>query len=186
MKILIVGHPCSPKEGSELSFTWNWAWHLSRYHQVWALAYPQDRSTTERFLEEHPNPNLRIGWVRPPRSLDYWTPGHGPIRFRFHYLMWRHSVLRVAIKLHKEVGFDLVHHVALSTVSAPPLLWKLPVPFVWGPVGGGEIAPASFRRYFGLAWLTQSLRTLRVKVVPFLPPVRRAAQRSAAVLATNA
>jgi glycosyltransferase involved in cell wall biosynthesis len=185
MKILLVGHPCDPEKGSELSMTWNWAWHLSKHHQVWTLAYPEHREATEKFLSEHPNPTLRMVWVKPPEKLDPWKPGGGPIIFKIHYLLWQRSVLRVASRLHKEIGFDLAHHVTLTTVSAPPLLWKLPIPLIWGPVGGGEVAPHTFRRYFGLGWVAQVLRTLRVKSIPFLPPVRRAARRSAAVLATN-
>jgi glycosyltransferase involved in cell wall biosynthesis len=186
MRILLVGHSCSPDQGTELSFTWNWAWQLSRYHQVWIVAYPSHREATEKFLQEHPNPNLQMLWVRPPPQLDFWTPGRGPIRFKFHYLLWQHLALRLAARLHRDIVFDLVHHVSLGTVSAPPALWKLPIPLVWGPVGGGHVPPAAFRRYFGPGWMAQILRTLRIKLLPFFPPVRHAAQRSAAVLATNA
>ena len=61
MKVLIIGHACSPRQGSESSFTWNWAWHLSRlHHQVWVVAHPHDRKHVERFSVEHPNENLRF------------------------------------------------------------------------------------------------------------------------------
>jgi len=186
MKVLLVGHPCSPDEGSEMSFTWNWAWHLSKHHQVWVFTHPACRSEIERHLMNQPNPNLRMVWVTPPRILDPWRPGRGIARLHLHYLMWQHAVLRAAKHLHEIVDFDIAHHVTLSTVSAPPLLWKLPIPLIWGPIGGGENPPASFRRYFGPEWPSQVLRTLRVLAVRFLPPVRQAAQRSAALLASNA
>jgi len=80
MKVVLVGHGCSPRRGSEPSFTWNWAWHLSKYHQVWVLAHPHDRAAVEEFLMEHPNPNLSFVWVKPPARLDPWEVGRGAIR----------------------------------------------------------------------------------------------------------
>jgi glycosyltransferase involved in cell wall biosynthesis len=78
-----------------------------------------------------------------------------------------------------------VHHVSLGTVSAPPMLWRLPIPFVWGPLGGGQTAPSAFRSYFGADWRRETVRSLRVRLISRLPALRRAVQRSALLLATN-
>jgi glycosyltransferase involved in cell wall biosynthesis len=94
-------------------------------------------------------------------------------------------VLREARRLHQEQGFDVVHHVSWGTISAPPRLWQLPIPFIWGPIGGGQTTPAAFRRYFGLGWGREALRTLRVRVVIRLPGLRRAVRESALILSTN-
>jgi hypothetical protein len=73
MKLLLIGHVCSPHSGSEPSFTWNWAWHLSRNHDVWVLAHPHDRTNIERFLAQCPNPRLAFHWVSVPRWIDPFT-----------------------------------------------------------------------------------------------------------------
>jgi len=185
LKILLVGHACSPRMGSEPSFTWNWAWHLSARHRVWLLAHPHDREGVEQFLATHPNPNLNITWVTPPAWLDPWNPSQNGHLIYPHYLLWQRSVLARARHLHAEIGFDLMHHVSWGSISVPPLLWKLPVPLVWGPVGGGQVAPSSFRRYFGSAWRGESVRSLRVRVAAQRPALRRAARHAALVLATN-
>jgi glycosyltransferase involved in cell wall biosynthesis len=39
------------------------------------------------------------------------------------------------------------------------MLWRLPIPFVYGPVGGGQTAPAGYWRYFGRKWPAEILRT---------------------------
>lgn len=185
MKILLVGHGCSPRYGSEPGCTWNWAWHLSARNHVWVIAHPHERAAVEASLAEHPNPNLRFCWVTPPRWLDPWNPSRGERWIRLHYLMWQRAALDLAARLHKAEGFDIVHHVSWGTVSRPPLLWRLPIPLVWGPVGGGQVASAGFRRYFGSWWLGECLRTGYVRMAACRPVLREAVRRSALVLATN-
>jgi glycosyltransferase involved in cell wall biosynthesis len=185
MKVLLVGHACGPNRGSESGVTWNFAWQLSLAHEVWVITDPQFRKDIEHYLELHPNPNLNFVWVGlPPRWDPRRTPGSDK-GIRLHYLFWQRVVLREARRLHRQHSFDIVHHLSWGTISAPPLLWRLPVPFVWGPIGGGQTTPVAFRRYFGAAWGTELLRTLRVKIATHLPSLRQAVRRSALILSTN-
>ena len=185
MKILLVGHACSPRQGSEPANTWNWAWNLSQSHQVCVLAHPHDREGVDEFLAAHPNPNLRFVWIKPSQLVDPWNPKKGEKFIRLHYILWQREAFRVARRLLQERAFDLVHHVSWGTVSAPPHLWRLPVPFVWGPVGGGQTTPPTFLKYFGSASPKEVLRTLRVKLMHRSPNLKKAAAGSALVLATN-
>ena len=185
MKILLVGHACGPDRGSEPGVTWHFAWQLSLIHEVWVMTDPQFRADIESYLEVHPNANLNFVWVGlPPRWDPRRTPGSDK-GIRLHYLFWQRAVLREARRLHRKQNFDVVHHLSWGTISAPPLLWRLPIPFVWGPIGGGQTAPAAFRRYFGSGWASEVLRTLRVKVATRLPGLRRAVRESALILSTN-
>lgn len=185
MKVLLVGHACGPNRGSESGCTWNFAWQLSLAHEVWVITDPQFRVDIERYLEVHPNPNLKFVWVGlPPRWDPRRTTGSDK-GIRLHYLFWQRAVLREARPLHRKQNFDVVHHLSWGTISAPPLLWRLPIPFVWGPIGGGQTTPVAFLRYFGLGWGKEVLRTLRVKVATRLPGLRRAVRESALILSTN-
>jgi glycosyltransferase involved in cell wall biosynthesis len=139
----------------------------------------------ERFLAEHPNPNLRFAWVSLSPHRDPWDPTRGERGIRLHYLLWQRAAFREASRLHARHQFDLVHHVSWNTLSAPPLLWHLPIPFIWGPVGGGQTAPSAFKHYFGPAWRLERLRTARIRLIPFFPPLRRAVCHCALLLATN-
>ena len=111
MKVLIVGHACSPRQGSEPSGTWNWAWQLSTRHEVLVLAYPHDREGVEAYLSEHPNHNLSFFWVTPP-GRQYYGRGDRGLQSPSLYLLWQALAYRKARELHKNVGFDLVHHVS--------------------------------------------------------------------------
>jgi glycosyltransferase involved in cell wall biosynthesis len=185
MKVLLVGHACCPNRGSEPGLTWNWAWHLAQKHQIQVLTHPQHRDEIEDYLSKHPNPNLKFGWVTLPSLVDPWKPEKNNRGLHLHYLIWQHVVYREAARLHQQQGFDIIHHVSWGTISAPPLLWRLPAPFIWGPVGGGETAPRNFRHYFGDESRGDSLRTLRIRLLPWFPLLRQAARKSALLLATN-
>lgn len=149
------------------------------------MTEPRFRADVERYLELHPNANLKFVWVGlPPRWDPRRTPGSDK-GIRLHYLFWQRAVLREARQLHRKQNFDVVHHLSWGTISAPPLLWRLPIPFVWGPIGGGQTTPAAFSRYFGLGWGREVLRTLRVKVATRSPGLRRALRESALILSTN-
>ena len=184
MKVLMVGHACSPRQGSEPSGTWNWAWQLSRRHEVLVLAYPHDREGVEAFLSEHPNHNLRFFWVTLPGEQRS-SPGDRGLQSPGFYLLWQALAYRKARELHKNVRFDLLHHVSYGSVSAPPFVGRLPVPVIWGPIGGGQRAPAEFWRYFGWAWSREILRDIWIDFLRFAPSTRRAARASVVALATN-
>ena len=185
MRVLIIGHACSPRQGSEPSFTWNWAWELSRWHQIHVVAHPHDREAVDGFLRDHPTTSLRFHWVEVPRLLDPWDPHGDGGGLRFHYLLWLRFAYKKAIELHKGIGFDIAHHVSYGTISVPPPVWKLPFPLVWGPMGGAQRAPHAFRSDFGRGWARERARSGRVRLLPLSPSLRKAARSSAVLLATN-
>jgi len=185
MNVLIVGYACSARLGGEPSNAWNWAWQLSRCHQVWVLAHPHDRKGIEKFLAANPNAALSTQWVGVPRMLDDPRLRRSSLVLAIHYQMWLRVAYKEAIKLHRRVGFDVVHHVSYGTVSAPSPFWKLPVPFVWGPVGGAQHVPSSFHRYIDSLSSREILRSIRVATLPLSFSLRKAARSSALILATN-
>jgi glycosyltransferase involved in cell wall biosynthesis len=181
LKVLLVGHAFWPGEGSEPGITWNWAWHLCEHHDVWVIAHPLHRADVEAAIAAHQGRAPRVVWADLPRK-----PEQGERGIRLHYLLWQRAALAQARRLHATEQFDIVHHVSWATVTWAPKLWSLGPPFVWGPLGGGQVAPLRFGRYLG--WrgtLGEAGRKVRLRLLPFLPRLRRAAANSALVLATN-
>jgi glycosyltransferase involved in cell wall biosynthesis len=186
MKILIVGHACGPGLGSEPGFTWNWAWQMSRIHQVWVIAHPEYKDRVDSFLASHPNDRVNFIWVVPKSRFDYWTPGSNQERgVRLHYWLWVKEAYRQAASLYEQVHFDLVHHVSLSTIALPPPFGKLPVPAIWGPVGGGQSFPPAFISHLRTNRIKEFLRSLNLLLLPFSPTLRRTLASTHTVLATN-
>jgi glycosyltransferase involved in cell wall biosynthesis len=55
---------------------------------------------------------------------------------------------RAAQRVHRQVGFDLVHHVTFGKYWVPSFPTLLPVPSILGPVGGGESTPPALAKTF--------------------------------------
>ena len=184
LNVLIVGHACNPYKGSEPGFTWNWAWHLSKYHNVWVVTHPHNRSDIDRYLLTNPNENLNFIWVDSGK-VRIWDPSKGERGIRLHYILWQRQVYKEVLNISNTIKIDIVHHVSWGTIGAPPLLWKLPIPFIWGPIGGAQTPPKEFRKFFGGTWPKEIVRGLRIKLLSHLPSFRKAVRKSSLILATN-
>ncbi len=185
MNVLLIGHSCGPELGSEPGNTWNWAQELSKTNRVWVIAYPEHRARVAAHLERYPNPNLEFVWVLRGHRFDRWKPGKGERGIRIHYVFWLAEAYRRAEELCSSIAIDIVHHVSWGTAGAPPPLWRIPVPVLWGPVGGGQATPKAYLRLFGRQRWMETARNARIRVLRFSRNLRRAAQQAGVVFATN-
>ncbi|MHC4788022.1 MAG: glycosyltransferase family 4 protein, partial [Planctomycetota bacterium] len=83
--------------------------------------------------------------------------------------------------------FDVVHQLTMCGFREPGYLWRLGVPFVWGPVGGTQNYPWRLLPRAGLkTMLVEGLRSV-ANVLQFRlsSRVRRAARRAAPLLTAN-
>lgn len=185
MKILLSAYACEAGRGSEPGVGWNTAWELAKYHEVWVLTRPDDgRPAIEEFLAKNPNPNLHLVYFTLPIGGGLWKLGSAA--FVLHYYLWQVQAYFVASKLHQEIGFDLAHHITFVRYSTPSFISFLPIPFIWGPVGGGEMAPSSFWKNFSLrARVYEILRALAHRIGELDPFARITAQRSALIRVTT-
>ena len=185
MKVLLSAYSCEPGKGSEPGIGWNVAREIAKYHEVWILTRPDESgSAIEAELIRNPMPNLHFVYFTLPIWANGWRWGQGAIQL--HYYLWQIQAYFVARRLHNKIGFDLVHHATFGKYSSPSFLSLLPVPFIWGPVGGGETAPMAFWRDFNLRGkVYETLRDLARRLGELDPFVHLTAQRSALALATT-
>jgi len=149
MKVLLSAYACEPGRGTEPGVGWNTVWEVAKYHEVWVLTRPDDgKEAIEAELAKTPQPNLHFVYFTLPLIGSIWKLGVGA--FQIHYYLWQLQAYLVARKLHREIGFDVIHHVTFVKYSNPSFLALLSVPFIWGPVGGGESAPKVFWQDFGI------------------------------------
>lgn len=147
LKILISAYACRPGEGSEPGVGWQVARELVRYHKIWVISRINNRPYIEAELNQNPIPGLNFAYCDVPKLLAKLN--HNQRLVHLYYYFWQIQAYFTARQLHKEVSFDLVHHVTYVRYSSPSFLSLLPIPFVWGPVGGGESAPKAFWKDFG-------------------------------------
>ena len=99
-----------------------------------------------------------------------------------HYYAWQIAAYFVARKLDREINFDIAHHVTYVRYSSPSFLSLLPVPLIWGTVGGGESAPRAFWEDF--SWrgkVYELVRSLAHRIGELDPFTRLTARRSVLV-----
>ena len=185
MKILISAYACEPNRGSEPGVGWHTVWEVAKYHEVWVLTRPDDgRPAIEEYLAQNPNPNLHFVYFTLPVLGGFWQ--WGSIAFVLHYYLWQIQAYFVARRLHRQVGFDVSHHVTFVRYSTPSFISLLPIPFVWGPVGGGETAPKPFWRDFSLkSKIYEQLRYVSHKLGELDPFTLITARRSAIARVTT-
>lgn len=167
MKILLSAFACAPNVGSEAGAAWRWAMELARHHEVVVITDEFRREAIEAELVQRPMDNPRFVFFR-PRWLR-----HVPFRSfwsRLLYVGWQYSLLPFARRLHREYQFDFAHHLTWGVFRHPSFLGLLGIPFVIGPLGGGDDAPLRLKRSIrGLAKLGELYRTALNWIARFSP-----------------
>lgn len=186
MKVLISAYSCEPGKGSERGVGWNIAREVAKYHQVWVLTRPDEsREAIEAELEQNPIPNLKFIYFTLPFWQDSLRWGQSGA-MQIHYYLWQIQAYFVAKKLGREIDFDIIHHVTFVKYSSPSFLALLPVPFVWGPLGGGEVYPQAFWQNFNFKnKVYETLRSLARWLGEHDPMARITARRSAIAYAVT-
>jgi glycosyltransferase involved in cell wall biosynthesis len=187
LKVLLSAFACIPGRGSEPGLGWNVSRELASHHEVWVLTQGKHRPAIEAELARDPVPNLHFAYYELPYHIRRWdhNPGGG-WRKQFYYYLWQLGAFRAARGLHRQVDFDLVRHVTFVVYWKPSLLAMLRVPFIWGPVGGGESMPKGFETDFSFRGkVYETTRNLIRWLGEHDPLVRITARRSALVLATT-
>ena len=186
MKVLMSAYSCEPGRGSERGVGWNVACEVAKRHEVWVLTRPDEsREAIEAELSANPNPNLHFVYFTLPFWQDSLRWGQAGA-MQIHYYLWQIQAYFVARRLHQEIGFDVAHHVTFVKYSTPSFLSLLPIPFIFGPVGGGESTPKGFGRDFSSrAKLYEGARSLSRWVGEQDPFVRLTLDHSMLVQATT-
>ncbi|MCX5060163.1 glycosyltransferase family 4 protein [Streptomyces sp. NBC_00452] len=194
LRIVLVAFACDPTRGSEPAIGWGWAETLARHgHTVEVLTHHEFDNVLHitRRVEDLGAVGERIKvHVVPPPAAPAWTgllPGflRGMAQEVKCYDGWQRRALAYA-RSHGLDAADLVHHVSYGSLQGGSALRRLGPPLVFGPVGGGQTAPHSHRRFMGAAYWQEALRTLVwVRCLSRRPSCRSTLRKAAVVLATN-
>ena len=178
LRVLLSAYACEPSKGSEPGIGWNWALGLARAgHEVWVLTRANNEAAIEQALAAAPEPNLHFVYYDLPAWARWWKRGARGVRT--YYVLWQWGAYRRARRLARQTPLDLVHHLTFGVFRHPSFMGRLGLPFVFGPVGGGETAPRALRRGFPLrgivADLARDLANWLVRVDPLMASVYRRA-----------
>ena len=117
----------------------------------------------DRYLNENGNiKNVHFVPIKMPESSKKYTKLHDigfwPAYY-WGYKCWHKDAYRKAMLLHSENRFDLAYQLNMIGFREPGYLWKLDIPFVWGPTNGFHSIPFSYIKGFKVKELiVQSLK----------------------------
>lgn len=147
LKVLISAYSCRPGMGSEPGVGWNIAKELAKHHKIWVVTRSDNRPMIEAELKKNPIARFNFIYCDLP-GVFWWKRGLQGVHL--HYYLWQIKIYFIARQLHHEIGLDIIHHITYVKYSSPSFLSLLPIPFIWGPVGGGESVPKFFWKGFSL------------------------------------
>jgi glycosyltransferase involved in cell wall biosynthesis len=160
LKVLVSAYACNPFKGSEEGVGWGWIRAISEYHDLWVITADFHRGDIERALSQEPRLSGRVKFYFVRNRPWHFAPTKGwasiegsvlkPI-MNYAYGLWQRDAYKLALDLQRKVGFDLAHQLTYVGFRFPGHLWKLDVPFVWGPIGGLENTPWRFLAGFGFS-----------------------------------
>lgn len=139
LKVLVSAYACSPHEGSEAGVGWGWVEAISAHHDLWVLTGSQFREGLEEVLRRRPELQKRIQFHYIPRTRYNFLEKFWPPAYLYTYKhQWQRDAFQMGARLHAEINFDMVHQLTYVGFRVPGELWRLGIPFVWGPIGGLE------------------------------------------------
>ena len=152
--VLVQAYACNPNYGSEEGVGWGWVTAISEHHDLHVLTAAYHRNDIEGALELNPQLKERIQFHYVSQRAWHYRPT--PLWKRIEesimkpvmhvaYRSWQRAAYKLAKELSESIQFDLVHVITYVGFRFPGQFWKLPLPLVWGPIGGLENTPW---RYF--------------------------------------
>jgi glycosyltransferase involved in cell wall biosynthesis len=153
-KILLSCFYFSPYRGGEAAVGWRYAVGLAKYFDVTVLygdladSEPM-RVDVEKFRHENDLPEgLTVVHVK-PNSLARFVhrlhvlPGCWFLYYQA-YKAWQSEAFRLASRMNDITKFDLAHQLTVISFREPGFLWRMNIPFVWGPISGAAAMPWAF------------------------------------------
>jgi glycosyltransferase involved in cell wall biosynthesis len=146
MKVLISAIACHPQLGSESKVGWDAALAISDIPAVTAchvMTHSVNRDAIHREQASGKAGKTVFHFFGEP--FEY-HPSRMVARLQSWLIFrkWQARLLPFAATLHHRHRFEITHHVTYVTWRVASPLWQLPVPFVWGPIGGTGLLPYGF------------------------------------------
>lgn len=185
MKVLVSAMACQPEAGSESKFGWDAVTAIAELAECHVVTHGMARAKIQEALEAEPIDSLTFHYAG---RTFHWHPNRLCARLQswLVFARWQQVMLASAKTLLRSLQFDLAHHVTYATWRIPSPLWRLPVPLVWGPIGGGTNIPRSFYPTLSQqAQCFEDLRSMSAALASCRPEFRSCARRASALVAAD-
>ena len=145
-RVLLSAYACEPGRGSEPGVGWTWATELAALgHHVTVITRSANRQAIEQYRQFSLSELAFLYYDLPP-WIQRWRgcPGGKAL----YYILWQFFAARHISTTLSSPPFDVVHHVTYVSARYPSFMGSLGIPFLFGPVSGGETVPPRLRSGF--------------------------------------
>jgi len=151
LKILLSAYACEPNKGSEPEVGWKWATTLSGLgNEVYVLTRSNNKENIQNYLNKNHISNLNFIYFDYPKwFLKIFKRKSNPNSY-LYFLLWQIGIFFAVKPYIKKIKFDFIHHVTFVSFRYPSLLCLYKIPFIFGPISGGDTIPYDFRKKFTL------------------------------------
>ena len=170
--IIVIAYQLHYSRGSECAVAMDYIRNVSKEHKLTVLYGSSgghheigNTEEMEAWTSVHSMENVVFIPVKPSFKSRNWDYSLKGIRYFYkEYRLWHEDVFRLVKDLLNKQHYDLVHFLGPIGFHEPGMLYELPVPYIWGPVGGMGSVPATalltsdmrYRTFGGLTLLVIS------------------------------
>jgi glycosyltransferase involved in cell wall biosynthesis len=115
---------------------------LAHSDEVWVITRSNNRSVIEADPLSHASGLHFIyydlsRWALRLKKQSWFRP--------VYVVLWQWGAYRLVAKQHRKTPFDAVYHVTFANMKFGSFMGRLAIPFIIGPIAGGERAPLRLR-----------------------------------------
>jgi glycosyltransferase involved in cell wall biosynthesis len=164
MKIILVSaFSISPNKGSEPGVGLIWSSELSKSSIVYVVTRKKLKEDLELYKLKNNLFNLNFIFIDSSSFLR-------KISIFLEYIDWQVKVFFYFKKKIKLYNFDYIWHLTFGNIFLPTLMFLFNVPFIWGPLGGGErVRFLNYKNFSISDALPHYLKSFLVKTIRFNP-----------------
>lgn len=168
LRALLSAYACEPHKGSEQELGWQRAVQMLDFaDEVWVVTRANSRELIEaESISRHPKFHFLYydlpDWAAKLKK-QFWF-------FPLYVMLWQRGAYRKAKEQHSNTPFDVIYHVTFCGMIHGSYMGQIGVPFVIGPIAGGERAPYALRRRLPLRYqLKELFRDLTIALQRYSP-----------------
>jgi len=137
--ILVSAYGCEPGKGSEQGVGWNWVLQLAKVATVVVVTRSNNREAIAASLPVSMEGQIHFIYYDLPSIFRRLKRKERSLYL--YYALWQWGAYKCAKREISQRAIDYVMHLTFGSIWLPTFMHRLPVPFIWGPVGGGEAVP---------------------------------------------
>jgi len=184
MKILLSAYSCEPNKGSESEVGWRWATELSaKGNDVYVITRSNNQNNINEELSKIHIKNLKFLYFDFPSWFIRIIKGKFNKFSYIYFYLWQIGIYLKFKNFIKNNNFDFIHHVTFVSYRFPSFLSLCDVPFIYGPLSGGEEVPIKLRKSFSLKdKIKERFRDLTNKFISISPFINMTFKRAIKII----